>query len=696
MEKLYILILISQFMFIGLVAQSDYYWHENQKIYLEKIPNKKFVIIDDAINSKIRFKQMFDNDDSINIVNFERDNVLKTINPFESLKATEKNWAVIESSNIADYTLTDNEYILYEAPFYITANGIEVGVSHLFYVRLHDEIDIVKLEQLAKQNKVEILGNNYYMPLWFTLSTSKHSKGIALEMANLFYEEGVFKHSYPDLMTNEPPLCVNDNLFSLQWNLKNTGQRPGSPVGLDINICKTRGITTGKSEVIIAILDHGLEFDHPDLLNIHSISFDTETGTSPSKVWNNHGMPIGGIIGAKTNNTIGVAGIAPDCQLMSISNQLSGPNTLQKRANGIHFAWQNNASVINNSWFTILGPDFILEEAIDIALIRGRNGLGTVIVFAAGNNYEPFVLYPANFHPDILAVRATHLSGTLMGNYGPELDIVAPGAVIPSTDRQAPNGYDPNADYILDFGGSSAAAPHVAGVAGLILSVNPCLTALEVNNIIERTARKVVFKPPFDYYQPTPGRPNGDWNENAGYGLLDAYEAVKMAGTRNLNNTTLTGNMIHSAGYGFNVTNTNIGSSSHITLKARIEGNIESLVVPLGSSFEFIIDPNSVNDCAPIFEYSLNVNWVQMGPTGQLQFSYSIKNVSNSTKTFYLKGTANNDSMSTSTESHTLSAGHGAGGMLPISASTQPSNWKFYIREGDSNFSRYDVVASEL
>jgi hypothetical protein len=95
---------------------------------------------------------------------------------------------------------------------------------------------------------------------------------------------------------------------------------------------------------------------------------------------------------------------------------------------------------------------------------------------------------------------------------------------------------------------------------------------------------------------------------------------------------------------------------------------------------------------APVFTYSLTVSWVQMGPSGQLQFSYSITNVSSSTKTFYLKGDCNNGSSSTSTASHTLAPGQGTGSMIAITLGSQPSNWRFYIKEGSSSFTSGDIV----
>jgi hypothetical protein len=101
---------------------------------------------------------------------------------------------------------------------------------------------------------------------------------------------------------------------------------------------------------------------------------------------------------------------------------------------------------------------------------------------------------------------------------------MAPGVLIPTTDRQGSNGYV-TGDYILNFNGTSSACPHVAGVAALVLSVNPNLTGQQVRDIIESTAQKVG-----EYtYQPTADRPNGTRNDQMGYGLVDAYAAVKEA-----------------------------------------------------------------------------------------------------------------------------------------------------------------------
>lgn len=231
--------------------------------------------------------------------------------------------------------------IIYAAPFF-HANGKEVGLSQFFYVKLKGEHDFKVLENLAKESKVEIVGNDSFMPLWYVLSCDNNSKGNALEMANLFYETGKFMAAQPDLMVDYDINCRNDTFFNQQWHLNNTGQNGGT-VGNDIRICQAWDITMGDNDVVVAVLDQGFELNHPDFTNISPISFDTHTGSMPSQVRGPHGTAVAGVIGATVNNSLGVAGVAPNVQLMSISNDLLlGPLLSQRLSNGINFAWQND------------------------------------------------------------------------------------------------------------------------------------------------------------------------------------------------------------------------------------------------------------------------------------------------------------------------------------------------------------------
>lgn len=510
----------------------DYYWYKNEKVYLEKVSDKKFILVDD-IKDANDLKQKL-NLPNVKVDRMDNTNVNATINGYASTKA-EKKWAVVQGQEAANTKLASKARVLYEGSFYKAQGKDAAGLSHLFYVKLRTESDLAKLEQLANKNKVEIMGNNKFMPLWYTLSCTKASSGNALEMANLFYEAGHFAAAEPDWMSNFSPRCGNDTHFNDQWGLNNTGQNGGT-AGTDIKACNAWSTTMGSNNIIVAVLDHGVELNHPDLTNMHPVSFDTETGTSPSIIRGEHGNACAGIIGAKANNNLGIAGITPNCPIMSLSNDLMlSTNSAQTLANGINFAWQNGASVISNSWGHNSLASTLIDNAITNALTLGRNGLGTVVVFSAGNTNSS-VIYPGNSNSDIIVTGAlspcaqrkstTSCDGESWwgSSYGSQLDIMAPGVLVPTTDLQGSDGYDAS-DYFLTFNGTSAAAPHVAAVAAMILSINHNLTQKQVADIIEQTAQKLGSYT----YTTTSGRPNGTWHNEMGYGVLNAQAAVQMA-----------------------------------------------------------------------------------------------------------------------------------------------------------------------
>lgn len=541
MKRIFSIIIFLMLTLNGFSQDTDYYYYKSKKVSLYKSNSRHYVLTNKSEN-EMTLKLSEDN------FILEKMYPNKVRNSFSNNKENKNdgNWAVVKGSS----NLKENDWVTYSAPFYYTDDQIEVGLSHLFYVKLKKEQDLAILNELAKTKNVEILGQNDFMPLWFTLACSKESDGNTLQMANYFFETGKFAASEPDFLVDG--LTHNPN-YPNQWGLNNTGQNNGN-VGIDINAPEAWNITQGQQNVVVAVIDHGIELNHPDLLNISPISFDTETNTSPSVVHDNHGTACAGIVGA-SDNLIGSVGVAPNCTLMSISNELVlDINVRQELANGLNFAWQNGASVISNSWGHVGLQGAFIDDAITAAISQGRNGLGCIVVFSSGND-NGNVGYPANSNPDILAVGAMSQCGERKSptscdtedawgsNFGNELDIVAPGVLIPTTDRQGNNGYNPNVpihtlsggtlvvndyanqDYTRWFNGTSSACPHVAGVAALVLSVNPSLTELEVRNIIESTAQKVGGYA----YANTTGRLNGTWDDEMGYGLVDAFAAVQAA-----------------------------------------------------------------------------------------------------------------------------------------------------------------------
>lgn len=559
----------------------DYYWYKGEKIPITKNAEKEYILI-----RAIDEQSILARSSGITILQQPQTVTVSTKVRRKSKAATEDiKWVIIESTK----NNASNPNILYQTPSFISQSGEEMFLGHLFYVKLKSQDDLVKLEDLAESEHVEIIGNNEFMPLWYTLSCSKESTGNALELANLFYETGLFEASEPDFMCEIKTTDANDPMFNQQWGLKNTGQNNGVS-GIDIKYNNASMITQGSSQVIVAVIDHGIQLTHPDL-NIYSKSYDTETGSSPSTVRGDHGTACAGIIGAKTNNNIGVAGIAPNCPLMSISNNLLLTTDYhQKVADGFNYAWRNGASVISNSWHAGT-PQSILTDAIQAAITNGRNGLGCIVVFASGKGNSS-VNYPANAIPDIIAVGAMSPCGQRKSptscdgeswwgsNYGTTLDVVAPGVLIPTTDRTGSAGYT-TGDYMSNFNGTSSACPHVAGVAALILSVNPNLSQKQVANIIEKTAQKVGGY----NYSITSGRSNGTWNNEMGYGLINAFAAV--SGIVEFSNQTVSANKTVS---GSDINSTNVTVNNRAKLIFNFTNSItinKPFTVEQGAQIEF-------------------------------------------------------------------------------------------------------------
>ncbi len=528
---------------------TDYYWHNDTKVGINKKTDKKYILFKSSDEQTVRNNCLQNLKSPVKIQELKLSSKIQkkeNVNSGETLK-----WAIVETT---DKLLTDSQ-IIYEGLSFTTENGTEVTLSHLLYVKLKSEKDESKLLELATENHVTVVGNNEYMPLWYTLACSKESSGDALVIANKFYETGLFTEAQPDLMSDDILYCVNDPHFSnYQWNLRNTGQNGGT-AGVDVNFCNSIGISTGSSSVIVAVVDEGIQLNHPDL-NIHPTSYDSESGTSPSVVYGTHGTNCAGFISARNNNGIGIAALAPNCPSMSISNTLlSNPDSRQKRADGINFAWRNGASVISNSWGSSVQYS-IINDAISTALTNGRSGKGCVVVFASGNDYSASVGYPANCHPDILAVGSVNRNGSrsTFSNYGTNLDIVAPGENVCSTTT--------GSGYIMSTSGTSFSCPTAAAVAALVISVNSALTQKQVTNIIEKSARKIG-----NYsYTSTSGKPNGTWNNEMGYGLLDAHAAVSMANsgeTVHFNDKTISSTQLVS---GWNIFSQNITVINGATL----------------------------------------------------------------------------------------------------------------------------------
>ncbi|WP_179953443.1 S8 family serine peptidase [Desulfobotulus mexicanus] len=361
----------------------------------------------------------------------------------------------------------------------------------------------------------------------------------------------------------------NDPLFAHQWHLQNTGQsgHPGHEAkrGEDLNVlplwenCPHIGGCRGKG-VLVAIVDDGLDINHEDLKDnvLTNLNYDFTSHTSggdPTPVEDDdaHGTAVAGIIAARHNNSIGVAGIAGDASL-------AGYNLLAFDAEASDDAMamilnKEQVWISNNSWGAPDSGHFhvastLWEEAIEEGLSDGRGGKGIIYLWAGGNgaNEEDRSDYDgmANFH-GVMAISALNAQGKRASYSEPGSNILVSGfageycnddgLTITTTDLTgADRGYNrdggyndgfefDNRNYTRCFNGTSAATPTVAGVVALILEANPSLTWRDVRKILVTTARR---NDPTS--QDWSQNAAGHWiNENYGFGAVDADAAVRAA-----------------------------------------------------------------------------------------------------------------------------------------------------------------------
>lgn len=281
----------------------------------------------------------------------------------------------------------------------------------------------------------------------------------------------------------------NDPVFPQQWALRNTGQINGVP-GADISAPTAWEITTGSQEVIVAVFDSGIQFDHPDLVanmwqdaeGNFGRNFTTGQGDiNDTMDRGGHGTHVGGTIAAVGNNSIGVTGVAWTARLMTIKIcSDTSPSCFGSAAvAGMGYAIANGAQIANHSW-----GGYGFSQAMFNALSAARDA-GMLNVAAAGNdgtNNDNNGLYPASYNLDnIISVGNSTRNDTRAGNSNFGLNSVhlfAPGSQIASTIIN--NGY-------ANLSGTSMASPHVAGAAALVLAASPSADYTFIRNRILET-----------------------------------------------------------------------------------------------------------------------------------------------------------------------------------------------------------------
>jgi len=387
------------------------------------------------------------------------------------------------------------------------------------------------------------------------------------EMVEIYSKNPLVEYAEPNYIMHTA-MVPNDPLYQYQWhfdddNTINTGGASTNPYGGTngggIRMEEAWDSETGDASVVVAVIDSGVAYENfavpsyelstiasgvtayeqaPDLVNTNFVAgYDYIHNDTHPNDNNSHGTHVSGTIAQSTNNSLGVAGMGTNTSIMPVKVlDQAGCGTTSTVADGINFAVSNGAKVINLS-LTSSAPTTTIENAVANAYNNG-----VVVVAASGNGGSNSVGYPAAYDNYVIAVGSTRYDETLSyySNYGSSLDVVAPGGdtgedqnedgyadgVVQNTfesynDRKpycvSPN--DVEADP-TDFGywfyqGTSMAAPHVAGLAALLLAADPTLTPDQVRTAIQTTAED---------------KGTAGWDQYYGHGLIDAEAALASLG----------------------------------------------------------------------------------------------------------------------------------------------------------------------
>lgn len=397
----------------------------------------------------------------------------------------------------------------------------------------------------------------------------------------------------------------NDPFYSQQWYL----DRIEAPAAWDI--------VTPDSSVVIAILDDGVHFGHPDLAaarwenalevngqigidddnngyvdDLYGYDFiDKDGDPTPNPVGgeNSHGTHVAGIAAATRNNRLGIAGVAGGAMIMAVRVGQGG--SIPYGFEGFLYAIRNGARIINCSW----GGS--TESAYESQIVKMALDSGCVVVVSAGNNGNSIRRYPAAIN-GVTSVAASGANDHRADftNYGPWVKITAPGVYIQSC------LYDGNGHTYGAWQGTSMAAPVVTGVCALVKQHNPALTGAEIQSIILNSTD------PIDEV-------NISYEEQLGHGRVNAYRAVaETRHTFQLTGMTAdetfqsdqdgrieageTGNL------SFDYTNS-LGSLENVSLYVQSEDSLIEVIFPVEPLELPLIEPNSSGHFEDVFRFRL-------------------------------------------------------------------------------------------
>lgn len=418
-----------------------------------------------------------------------------------------------------------------------TRDGDEVYVTRGVLAQFWPDVTRERLDALLVELGAEVVRPLGYAENGFELLSAPTPDGLgAVHLAERLRDSGLTVFAHPDLVSKRHRRSTvldspavrgtrSGDLTAVQWHLTQARVNDAWSLG------------TGSADVRIAILDDGVDVTHPEfdgrVVDQHDFNDGTDDGT-PKSDDDKHGTACTGVAAAAG---VRASGAAPGCSILAVRF----PPALGDSDEAEMFRWaaDHGADVISCSWGPADGTGQSdplpgsTQAAIRYCLTTGRGGKGIPILWAAGNGNESVDLdgYAAN--PDVIAVAASTDRSTRSwySDMGAALWVSAPSSgdrdagekSITTTDRQGAAGYNDGAEgidanYTSTFGGTSSATPLVAGIVALMISANPDLTVDGVREALRDTARKIGS-----------GYDGSGHSTEFGYGLVDAYEAVRHA-----------------------------------------------------------------------------------------------------------------------------------------------------------------------
>ena len=418
-----------------------------------------------------------------------------------------------------------------------------------FIAQFREEVTEERIAEYNRQNNVRVVSRPDYAPRVYVLEAPPERDGLsAIRLANRYFESGLCLWAHPNfikqLRVRSAPVMERPALLDRDTRSERAGEFLSQQWHLTTaKVTDAWGVTRGNSSIKVAVLDDGMDLSHPEFAGKVFRQFDFANNTAdanPKDATDNHGTACAGVAVAAGVKAFGAA---PNCSLIAVRT----PGFLGVSDEARMFTWaaDNGADVISCSWGPEDGtgatdplPDATRAAIHEIVRPggRGRSGKGIAVFWAAGNGNESVSLDGYASNPEVIAVGAANSSETRSwySDFGPEVWICAPSSGdsnlgqkrIFTTDRRGSAGYntgstangDAAGDYTSKFGGTSSATPLAAGIAGLILSVNPNLTAQQVRDVLKDTADKIGS-----------GYDGSGHSPEYGYGRVNALRAVQRA-----------------------------------------------------------------------------------------------------------------------------------------------------------------------